>query len=155
MRAADVTDPAIPTTLKRLRRGGSPVLLNNSDRLVLSPTCYIVFEAEKAEKVPLRTFQSLQRQNEDAKQFADFYSITRRLIGAGATSKVHLAYGTKSTDQLACKIIRLNYSWAGKPRLAASAGPVERLRYHVPDVEFLDDLVHVGRTAFSLTQSDD
>lgn len=143
-RFTDVTDPAIPTSLQHLRRGDGAILLNHGDRLAVSPTDYFKFEAEKAEKVPIRTFRSWSRQTEDAKQFEHLYSISRRLIGVGGTSKVYLAYNKGTVEQSACKTTSLNYSLPGKDPLAASSAPIERLRYHVPDVEFLEDLIHVS-----------
>jgi len=140
-----VADPGIPTSLTHLFRGDGAILLNHGDRLVVTPNDYFDFEAYKAEMAPLRTHRSLSRQSHDTEQFAQLYSVTRRLIGVGGTGKVYLAYDKKNNDQLACKITRLDYSSPGKVLpLAASSGPLERLRYHVPDVEFLRDLVHVS-----------
>ena len=144
VRAADVADPGIPGSLKHLHRGDSAVLLNHGDKLVVTPNDYFVFEAEKPEAVQLRNYNSLKRQNHDTEQFEHLYSVTRRLIGVGGTSKVYLAYYKETDDQLACKITNLDHSLPGKHPLAASSSPLERLKYHVPDVEFLKDLIHVS-----------
>jgi len=144
VRSADVADPGMPTSLINLYRGDGAILLNHGDKLVVTPTDYFEFEAERAEKVRLRDHRSLKRQSHDTEQFKHLYSVTRRLIGVGGTGKVYLAYDKKNNDQLACKITSLDYSLPGKHPLAASSGPLERLRYHVPDVEFLKDLIHVS-----------
>lgn len=145
MRFADVADPGIPTSLLHLYRGDGAILLNHGDRLVVTPNDYFEFEADNAEMVPLRTHRILSRQNHDTEQFEHLYSVTKRLIGVGGTGKVYLAYHKMNNDQLACKITRLDCSLPGKHHpLTASSGPLERLRYHVPDVEFLRDLVHVS-----------
>jgi len=145
VRSADVADPGIPTSLTHLFRGDGAILLNHGDRLVVTPNDYFDFEAYKAEKVPIRNHRSLSRQNHDTEQFEHLYFVTKRLIGVGGTGKVYLAYHKKNNDQLACKVTRLDCSAPGKVLpLAALSGPLERLRYHVPEVEFLRDLVHVS-----------
>ena len=141
-RASDDADLSIPTTTRALSRKDGAVLLHHDDKLYVSPTEWIQFQGEKSTKI--RITSAWARLAQEATQFEEYYSLSRRLVGIGGTSKVHLGYSKIDGSQVACKIIRLDDSRPGKPqRLATKSDAFKRLQYHVPEVDFLDELRHV------------
>lgn len=142
-RLIDVVEPAVPSPPMKLSRHSGAILLNHGDKLHVSPTdCFeYVFDHDRWKKTPWSTVWATQ--SEDRAQFVQAYTITKRLVGVGGTSRVHLGYEQKQGTQVACKIIPLDWSAQGKERLLANSSATERLRYHVPEIEFLEELQHV------------
>jgi len=141
-RVKDDADPSIPTALKALSRGDGPVLLHHGDKLYVSPTEWIQFHCDKW--INISICSSWGRLSKEAAQFGECYSLSRRLIGVGGTSKVSLGYSKADGSQVACKIVRLDISLPRRRGLSRKTDALERLRYHVPEVEFLDELRHVS-----------
>jgi hypothetical protein len=144
-RARDMADPAISGSIKKISLTDGAILLNHGDRLYVSPQEYFEFNAVESEKWPLSGLRVWLAQEHDRNQFQDHYVVSRRLVGVGGHSKVHLGYRKSDDGQIACKIIRLNESLSNKmASLLWSSKAYERLVYHVPEVEFLKDLQHVS-----------
>ena len=141
-RVKDEADPSIPTALKSLARGDGPFLLHHGDKLYVSPTEWIQFHSDKWKDIGISS--SWNRLSKEAAQFDEYYSLSRRLIGVGGTSKVILGYSKDDGSQVACKVVRLDISQPKRRRLSSKTNAFQRLKYHVPEVEFLDELRHVS-----------
>lgn len=141
-RVSDVADPSILSLQKALSRGDGPVLLHHGDKLHVSPTEWIQFHCDKWKSIKIST--AWGRLSKEAAQFDEYYSLSRRLIGTGGTSKVQLGYSKLDGSQVACKVVRLDISHPFRRRLARKTNAAERLQYHVPEVEFLHELHHVS-----------
>lgn len=142
-RLEDVIDPGIPARLTKLSKHDGPILLNHGDKLRVSPSDWFEYYGDYDRWKNTSVSSTWATQAEDRDQFAHLYSITKRLIGVGGTSTVHLGYEQKQSIQVACKITPIDFSAHGKDRLLVSATATERLRYHVPEIEFLEEMRHV------------
>ncbi|EED18149.1 serine/threonine protein kinase, putative [Talaromyces stipitatus ATCC 10500] len=84
------------------KTNGGAVLLSDGDIIRLSSKSFLEYRSEYQSERPLDIVQQ-----KEAKEFANEYLITDRLLGEGSFGQVRMAVNLCTTSQVACKVVNL------------------------------------------------